>query len=147
MEFIEFLLSDSEVNNQTNYNTAHIIARLKESGQINYTDQGQAHEKIINMALHTLKEQYKLTKKQVSSLMNIVSDISPSIVQDVCLESPEQLYFIILDDKKETLIHQEKLPYNKCLKPNTKEIIKKIYNEIKVGQWDNFINTSIKELG
>ena len=139
---VEFLLSNSDVNNQTNYNTAHLIAKLGLSDQISYTDQGQAHEKIINTALHTLKEQYKLTKKQISLLMKIICDIRPSIVQDVCLESPEQLY-----EKKETMIHQENPHYNKCYKPSTKVVIKKIYDEIKAGEWDSFIKTSVKDLG
>ena len=87
-----------------------------------------------------LKIDNKLTPKLALMIFNIIKNIPMKIFQDSIIDTDKPLYFIIED------INYKENISNHCYIPNF-DSISFLLEEIKKGDWDNYIKASIKELG
>ncbi len=93
--------------------------------------------------IYILQKKYKLTNLQMEKILIIIKQIKPLIINECCIKLPniDKIAFIIPDSEfifiedeyQNKFINLDKIPY--------------ILNEVKNSQWDNFIQTAIKELG
>lgn len=86
---------------------------------------------------------YRLTEKQIETIVNIIKQMKPSLIQDIHIgfaEGQGKIVFCVPDEEP------IELDRNQISFINIEKIAP-LLDEIEQGVWDNTIRTYIKELG
>ena len=98
---------------------------------------------VVLYVLYKLKYKYILTKNQEKILINILHDIPLNLFHDHIINNTKTIYFSIFENSN--MVVCKEIKDKMCYTPNF-NIIKKALDNLKKGELDNFIKSSIKEL-
>lgn len=143
---IEFLqlaiqsLNNAESEKQFYIAAEHISADVKYSHSTLSKYEGTA---LLLKCIYHLKSTHNITEKQCQMIFRIISGMTPKVIDETYIdfERGSDIIFII-----KNLNHQEKINPDNFTLCNI-ESIPELLEKIQSGKMDNYIKTSIKELG
>lgn len=141
IEFLQLAVQYSD--NAESKKQFYIAAEIIDSDGASYTDIDHKETALLLMCMHYLKDTYNLTKDQCQMIFTTISGMTPKVIGKTYIDfnSKHDIVFIIKD-----LNHSEKINRDNFTLCNI-ESIPKLLQKIQNGIMDNYIKTSIKELG
>ena len=144
IEFLEFITKN--MNDKTFFQEYQICLGLKHISGSSLCDIGENNVALLYTSIYFLKSNYKLTTKQTDMILDILNEMTPKII--------EKTYISFLEDKDSQSIffHIRSSKYQEVMDRSCSTLTNIVMlpqrlEEIKKGDWDNLIKTSIKELG
>lgn len=100
---------------------------------------------LLYTSIYFLKSNYKLTTKQTDMILHILNEMTPKIIEKTYIgfgdKNGQSVFFHIESKQYEEVMDRSYLTLTNIV------ILPQRLEEIKKGDWDNLIKTSIKELG
>ena len=142
IEFLELIENNEKQEQLCEEYKIHLSTRSHGYDMINNHLTEYNSTALYLACVNIIQTTYKLTDIQLKRIISIIDQIKPSIIRNIHLTSfSENKLLFCLPNENPMTIERDQLEFANI------EIVPQRLEEIKKGDWDNLIKSSIKELG